>query len=226
MLYFSIDAMDPTGLDVITGGPLVPQPPIHLSPLPDLRIPPGVIDPDDLIEELPRHPLPPIVGPTMGCLDLATIIDSFLSTEEEKRLWRHFVAGSRKDVNLTEAEACAAIGGAMSTVNSICVSACKGKSSGRTPLSVPISGIASPPWVAGIGGFSTTVGCQCRFCSVSLDACIDDTYDFDPKYFSTHRTLPSELKTILVAVANGLLDCGWRPFQTKGCCTQDLMTSK
>ncbi|XZE45804.1 RHS repeat domain-containing protein [Pirellulaceae bacterium SH467] len=224
--YFVPHGVDPSGLDFIFTQPSAPQPPIFLSPFPSVTIPPGTIDLENLVPSPPTSPLPPIVGPVMGCIDLATVIDWMLSTDEEKRLWRHFVAGSGGDLNLSETETCAAIGSAMGTASAACMTACKGKSSGRTPLSIPIDEVASSPWSAGIGGFSTRVGCHCKPCYVSLDACIADPYDFDPRYFSTHRTLPAEVKTMLVAMANGLLDCGWRTFTTRGCCVQDLMTTR
>lgn len=43
-------------------------------------------------------------------------------------------------------------------------------------------------------------------------------------FINTHRELTAEAKTMLVALAQGLTSCGWRPFNTKGCCTTDIAT--
>jgi hypothetical protein len=160
------------------------------------------------------------------CEALEDVIEAFLDTPEEKRLWQNYTDNLLRDNSgqLTNTETCAIVGG---TVNGMLGGFFKDCQSGGTGGTISGSGSAPPPWAAGVGGFSLSGSYTCGFCSMTVKACIDDKYDFDILGFiKTHRSIPGEIKTMLVNIAGGTLDCGWRPFQTQGCCTTSHMTGR
>ncbi|WP_205880935.1 hypothetical protein [Limisphaera ngatamarikiensis] len=73
------------------------------------------------------------------------------------------------------------------------------------------------PWELALGYVELTISTSCACGAFSFSVCLDDTYDFDPKWRKTHRSLKGEGATILVWAMQNRLACGWTPYQITGC---------
>jgi hypothetical protein len=152
------------------------------------------------------------------CAWLAGKIRSYLSTTEDIRGWNNFVAGGASDIDLSDSEMSSVLGLAENFKSEIRDQArrcCRSKS-GWSLSTTSIGDSIGAPWSASLGSVSITVKTECKNCTLTWTASIFDKYDFDPKWFSTHRSLDGELKTILVWAAQNASGCGWKEFHHKG----------
>ena len=155
----------------------------------------------------------------LWCGRLERQIRSFLTSEQDRRAWDRFVAGTKQDIILSDDE-----------MTSIVESSThfkrardKRKSACDLPnnpnwfaISDKIDTSIKHPWEKSIGGvlieFRTTCVCRCLMWSAK----INDYYDFDPKWLKTHRSRLAEFQTILVRWAQVASGCGWKEFYHKG----------
>jgi hypothetical protein len=73
------------------------------------------------------------------------------------------------------------------------------------------------PWELALGYVELTIRTSCECGVFHFSVCLDDTYDFDPKWSATHRSWAAEWDTVLVWATQNALNCGWRPYQITGC---------
>ena len=160
-------------------------------------------------------------NPTDYCELAASLAQEQLDTEEERKLFRRYAGGTGAAFNFTNDEACEALGSITDDAENWCEDSCRCNKKGpQTPFNVV--GQASSPWTGGLGGVDARGHCSCGPGSSTTETCFDNTYDFDPKSW-LDRSIEGEVKTRIVNNTNRLLDCGWTPFQMRGCCKRHRM---
>jgi len=153
------------------------------------------------------------------CSWLEGKIRGYLTSKEDIRAWDRFVSGTVNDIELTDSEMASMLGAAAAFQAALQKQAedCKSNPFGWNNRTTQVGASVGAPWSASIGGVSIklTTTCACRV--LTWEACIFDKYDFDPEWFSTHRSREAEVKTILVWAAQNGAQCGWKEFYHKGC---------
>jgi hypothetical protein len=157
------------------------------------------------------------------CRKLASLIQSFLTTQQDIGGWQNFVSGTGGDINLSEDQMTSLLSSVPEYANALSKIKSSCQSSGG--YSGSVDGTAQNPWHLSIGRVHITVTASCSKCPKcnSVTASINDRYDFDPEVWSTlsghGRTILNETKTDLVRAAQLAGQCGWKEFNYTGSTT-------
>ncbi|MDO4587402.1 MAG: RHS repeat-associated core domain-containing protein [Planctomycetia bacterium] len=173
---------------------------------------PGVFDEDDVIDAKEQNTIPRIRKPKpILCREIENTIRKRLTTTEEKKALNHFFEGSAYDRTIPSDEVNKILENSdffTQLKKKVCNNDCV------NDTTVPIS--TSYPWAGALGSATIHVNITRSGNTIFGTAEINDPYDFDPKFFNTHRTWDAELKTLSVRIAQLMNDCHWKEFCFKG----------
>jgi RHS repeat-associated protein len=151
------------------------------------------------------------------CGPLEGLIRSFLDTPEEKFCWNNFVGGTKKNLRWKEGKfgpyvsKCGNFANRIKKLEDDCWNGTRWEQTTETVNCPPIA-----PFKACIGNFTATITHSCVCGCLRYTVTMNDKYDFDPRFFETHRSVIAELKTIGVSWAQAISFCGWKEFWIKG----------
>jgi hypothetical protein len=168
----------------------------------------------------PKCDPPPLPSP---CEVAADLIRSFLNTPQDKAAWDRYVSGAGETWELScrdmeSVVSAAKTGKGITVLNIIEAERRRCKHGGRYWMnSTKEVAAVGAPWELALGYVELTISTTCACGVFSFSVCLDDTYDFDPKWRETHRSWSGEWDTTLVWATQNALACGWRPYQITGC---------
>jgi len=164
-----------------------------------------------------NNPLPDIHN--TACNLLEEKIRGYLTSPQELRAWNRFVAGTAADIELSDREMDSVLGLASKFQAELNRQAqrCKRTHFYWFDKKTAVNDAIGGPWALVLGSVTIQLKTSCACRTLTWEACIFDKYDFDPKWWNTHRSRTAEAQVILTRAAQVVGQCGWKEFYHKGC---------